>query len=156
MSDLLEVSLNNTVVGKLVLAAGDRIIFTFDESYINETNRPILSQSFLSRTGDIITDVKSTHTKLPPFFSNLLPEGYMRKYLAEQGGVNPAREFKLIELLGEDRGRCFGTSLSFFISRNTAKIFSLNGNGRRLNHSNQRSRWRLDCKTTCTKLSTSP
>ncbi len=102
MSDLLEVSLNDVLVGKLVLAAGDRIIFTFTESYINDKNRPTLSQSFLNQHGDVIADVKSTHTKLPPFFSNLLPEGHMRKYLAEQGSVNPAREYKLIELLGDD------------------------------------------------------
>lgn len=102
MSDLLEVSLNNTVIGKLVLAGGDRVIFTFAESYINNDNRPTLSQSFLDQSGEIIADVKNTHTRLPPFFSNLLPEGHMRKYLAELGGVNQAREFKLIELLGED------------------------------------------------------
>ncbi len=37
-----------------------------------------------------------------PFFSNLLPEGCLRTYLAKRGGIKPAREFKLIELLGED------------------------------------------------------
>jgi len=39
---------------------------------------------------------------LPPFISNLLPEGYLRTYLATQGGINPNREFKLIESLGND------------------------------------------------------
>lgn len=101
MSDLLAISLNDTPVGKLILAAGDKIYFTFDESYLNDHQRPVLSQSFINREGGIITQ-RPTQTKLPPFFSNLLPEGHLRNYLAQQGGIHPQREFKLIELLGED------------------------------------------------------
>jgi serine/threonine-protein kinase HipA len=37
-----------------------------------------------------------------PFFSNLLPEGHMRTYLAELAGVNPDREFFLLWVLGKD------------------------------------------------------
>jgi serine/threonine-protein kinase HipA len=37
-----------------------------------------------------------------PFFSNLLPEGRMRTYLAERAGVNPEREFFLLWVLGKD------------------------------------------------------
>ena len=37
-----------------------------------------------------------------PFFSNLLPEGHLRSYLAERAGVNPAREFFLLWVLGVD------------------------------------------------------
>ena len=37
-----------------------------------------------------------------PFFSNLLPEGHMRTYLAERAGVDPAREFFLLWVLGMD------------------------------------------------------
>lgn len=44
MNDLLEVSLNDTRVGKLLLAAGDKIYFTFDESYLNYFDRPTLSR----------------------------------------------------------------------------------------------------------------
>lgn len=102
MSDLLEVYLNETLVGKLVLGAGERILFTFNESYLQNPNRPVLSQSFLNQAGGVITDVKSTRMKLPPFFSNLLPEGHLRDYLARMGGVNPDHEFRLLELLGED------------------------------------------------------
>ncbi len=50
----------------------------------------------------MLAESKTVQTKLPPFFSNLLPEGHLRDYLAERGGIKPAREFKLIELLGED------------------------------------------------------
>lgn len=37
-----------------------------------------------------------------PFFSNLLPEGHMRTYLAERAGVKPVREFFLLWILGMD------------------------------------------------------
>jgi serine/threonine-protein kinase HipA len=37
-----------------------------------------------------------------PFFSNLLPEGHMRDYLAERAGVSPVREFFLLWVLGQD------------------------------------------------------
>ena len=37
-----------------------------------------------------------------PFFSNLLPEGYLREYLAGLAGVNQEREFHLLWALGRD------------------------------------------------------
>lgn len=39
---------------------------------------------------------------LPPFFSNLLPEGALRRYIAERAGVNEKREFFLLWMLGQD------------------------------------------------------
>jgi len=102
MTDRLEVRLGDMLVGTLTLVTGDRSFFAFEESYLNESNRPILSQSFFTRSGDLIPESKIVQTKLPPFFSNLLPEGHLRDYLAARGGIKPAREFKLIELLGED------------------------------------------------------
>lgn len=102
MTDLLEVNLGNTHVGRLILTTGDRALFAFDEQYLNDENRPVLSQSFFTQAGDLIPETKTTQTKLPPFFSNLLPEGHLRTYLAKRGSIKPAREFKLIELLGED------------------------------------------------------
>ncbi|MCF6257138.1 MAG: type II toxin-antitoxin system HipA family toxin [Gammaproteobacteria bacterium] len=102
MTDRLEVRLGDVLVGKLTLVTGDRSFFAFEESYLNAPERPILSQSFFARSGDLILISKTVQTKLPPFFSNLLPEGHLRDYLAARGGIKPAREFKLIELLGED------------------------------------------------------
>ena len=51
----------------------------------------------------MITDIAPTQNYgLAPFFSNLLPEGAMRDYLAARAGVNPVREFPLIWTLGHD------------------------------------------------------
>jgi serine/threonine-protein kinase HipA len=58
--------------------------------------------SYKSRTGGLVTSVKQVHRRVPPFFANLLPEGHLRTYLAEQAGVNPEREFFLLAALGAD------------------------------------------------------
>lgn len=102
MTDRLEVHLGDMLVGTLTLVTGDRSFFAFEESYLNDSNRPVLSQSFFTRSGGLIPESKIVQTKLPPFFSNILPEGHLRDYLAERGGIKSAREFKFIELLGED------------------------------------------------------
>jgi serine/threonine-protein kinase HipA len=81
---------------------GESTFFSFDEDYIKDPNRPILSQSFISKTGELIPQTKPTRIRLCPFFSNLLPEGHLRDYLAAKNRVKPEREFSLIEALGVD------------------------------------------------------
>ena len=99
---ILEVLLYNTPVGTLTRVSGDRTLFAFNEGYIADEQRPVLSLSFKDALGALITEHRPTQTKLMPFFSNLLPEGHMRTYLAERAGVNPAREFFLLWVLGMD------------------------------------------------------
>lgn len=99
---LLKVSLNDTFVGILTHLASDRILFSFDESYIENSNRPVLSQSFYTTLKQLITTVKPTQRQAPPFFANLLPEGHLRQYLADKAKINPTRDFGLLELLGHD------------------------------------------------------
>ncbi len=102
MSAALDIFLNNTHAGVLTQLPDGRILFTFDEAYINDPNRPVLSQSYFSATGELLTDTKAYSVKAPPFFSNMLPEGHLRDYLAMRGGVKPGSEFALLHLLGED------------------------------------------------------
>jgi len=102
MKGELEILLGETRVGTLTLLEGDRTIFSFREDYINKARRPILSQAFINMAGELITEFRPTRTKLHPFFSNLLPEGHLRTYLAERGGVKPEREYMLLQLLGDD------------------------------------------------------
>jgi serine/threonine-protein kinase HipA len=102
MTSLLRVSLNDDPIGTLTLLPSGGVFFAFDEAYLNAASRPVLSQSFFRPSGEIIPESKSSAGKLPPFFSNLLPEGHMREYLARRGGIKPSNEFKLIELLGQD------------------------------------------------------
>ncbi|MBM3952038.1 MAG: type II toxin-antitoxin system HipA family toxin [Rhodospirillales bacterium] len=104
MADLsvLKVLLHQKPIGTLVLLESDRILFTFDRSYIDNYMRDTLSLSFKDQYGGLITDIRPTQTRVMPFFSNLLPEGPMRDYLAQRAGVNPKREFFLLWALGQD------------------------------------------------------
>jgi serine/threonine-protein kinase HipA len=102
MTSLLRVSLNDDSIGTLTLLPSGGVFFAFDEAYLNAASRPVLSQSFFKPSGKIIPECRSSAGKLPPFFSNLLPEGHMRDYLAQRGGIKPSNEFNLIKLLGQD------------------------------------------------------
>jgi serine/threonine-protein kinase HipA len=99
---VLNVMLYSEPIGTLTRVPGDRVLFAFNDAYIAEANRPVLGLAFKDQLGELITEFKPTQTKLMPFFSNLLPEGQMRTYLAERAEVNPEREFFLLWVLGRD------------------------------------------------------
>jgi len=98
----LIVSLSGRQIGVITRLAGDRHVFAFDEAYIDDPNRPTLSLSFKSQTGGVVTAIRPHSVRVPPFFSNLLPEGHLRDYLAARAGVKPGREFFLLAALGDD------------------------------------------------------
>ena len=98
----LHVLLHQKRIGLITLLSGGNTLFVFDESYSGDSHQLTLSQSFISQTGQLITHRRPIRTRLEPFFSNLLPEGYLREYLALKNNVNPRKEFELIEALGED------------------------------------------------------
>src|SRR5713226_773202 len=100
MTATLDVFLGTRRVGTITLLPGERSLFVFDDAYAGDPARPVLSQSFIATSGALRQETRPTRTKLPPWFSNLLPEGRLREYLAQRGGVHPAREFHLIRLLG--------------------------------------------------------
>ena len=99
---ILDVLLHGDPVGTLTRVGGDRTLFAFRDSYIEDSARPVVGLGFKDRFGGLITGFPPTQTRLIPFFSNLLPEGRMRAYLAERARVNPVREFFLLRALGAD------------------------------------------------------
>ena len=99
---ILEVSLGGTVVGTLTNLPNDQNLFAFDPAYAADDDRPVLSLSFYDAFRGLITKVRPVTRRLPPFFSNLLPEGQLRQYIAEHGEINAQREFFLLWLLGND------------------------------------------------------
>lgn len=99
---LLEVRLHGAPIGTLTRVGGDRTIFAFNDDYIDDDDRPVLGLAFKDALGQLITDVRHARIRVPPFFSNLLPEGPLRDYLAESAGVHPSREFFLLWVLGSD------------------------------------------------------
>jgi serine/threonine-protein kinase HipA len=99
---VLNVLLHGVPIGTITRVGGDRTLFAFNDAYINDANRSVLSLGFKDHHGQLITDFKPVQTRVMPFFSNLLPEGRMRTYLAERASVNPQREFFLLWVLGKD------------------------------------------------------
>ncbi|MHC8508762.1 MAG: type II toxin-antitoxin system HipA family toxin [Rhodospirillales bacterium] len=98
----LAVYLHGRRIGVITRLADDRNIFAFDESYIEDAERPTLSLSFKTASGVPAAGAHAARAQVPPFFSNLLPEGRLRDYLAARAGVNPGREFFLLHALGGD------------------------------------------------------
>jgi serine/threonine-protein kinase HipA len=99
---VLNVNLYGEPIGTLTNLGGDRTIFAFTDEYIENPDRPTLGLAFKDEFGELYTDFRPYQKRVMPFFSNLLPEGHLRKYLAEQAGVNPEREFYLLWALGHD------------------------------------------------------
>ena len=98
----LNVFLYDELVGTITNVGNDRSLFALTPDYIENADRSPLSLGFKDSLGELITDFKPTNTQLMPFFSNLLPEDEMRRYLAERANVNPEREFFLLWVLGQD------------------------------------------------------
>ena len=98
----LAVDLHGRRIGIIHRLGGDRHLFAFEEDYIEDANRPTLSLSFKGQTGGLVIAFRPVGRRIPLFFSNLLPEGHLRTYLAEKAGVKPEREFFLMAILGAD------------------------------------------------------
>ena len=99
---VLDVRLHGQAIATLTHLQGDRTIFAFNQEYFEDNSRPTLSLSYKDDLGGLITNSRPTQRVVPPFFSNLLPEGHLRRYLADRAGVSPQREFFLLWMLGQD------------------------------------------------------
>lgn len=98
----LAVNLHGRRIGIINRISGDRYLFSFEDSYIEDANRPTLSLSFKGQAGGLVIPTRAVTGRLPAFFSNLLPEGPLREYLAARAGLQPNREFFLLATLGAD------------------------------------------------------
>ena len=100
----LRIKLGNRLVGTITNVVTDKNIFVFDPGYIEDEHRPVLSLSYYDIERKLITRPREVQRRLPPFFSNLLPErdGVLRDYLAQRAGISPEREFPLLWLVGAD------------------------------------------------------
>jgi serine/threonine-protein kinase HipA len=96
--NILNVRLGTVQVGTLTLLADEVSEFVLSEEYRQRYPRPVLGQFF----EDDLSRRHTSRMRLPPFFSNLLPEGPLRELIAEREGVSKHREFFLLARLGED------------------------------------------------------
>ena len=99
---VLNINFYGDTIGTLTRVSGDRSLFSFTDEYVADGNRPTLGLGFKDEYGQLITELPVKQERLLPFFSNLLPEGYLRGYLARLAGVNQEREFYLLWALGQD------------------------------------------------------
>jgi serine/threonine-protein kinase HipA len=104
MPPALEVSLAGRRIGTLTNLAGDDNLFAFDESYLDDGDPPVLSQSFIGPAGRVVRRIPRTHRVAPPFFANLLPEedSLLRALLARHNGISRTRDFPFLRCLGAD------------------------------------------------------
>lgn len=66
-ADVLEVLLNDRKVGVISALGGDQSIFSFDDAYAVDPDRPTLSLSFKGEQGGLLRDHRP-QTRLTPFF----------------------------------------------------------------------------------------
>jgi serine/threonine-protein kinase HipA len=104
MPSQLDVTLQERQVATITNVFGDMNVVAIDDAYRDDPDAPVLSvRAFRDPvTGRYRDAIRPTHTKLHPYFANLLPEGPLRKYLAEHAGVKAVRDFPLLWLLGGD------------------------------------------------------
>lgn len=94
----LRVRLGPLEVGVIRTERDGRVEFAFTPQYLASDRRPVLGQYF----EDHLDEVHRSQTHLPPFFSNLLPEGGLRELVALRANVHRDREPALLAVLGED------------------------------------------------------
>jgi len=98
-------------VGSLLRDPTGAVNFVIDESYVERgPERPVLSLAFHATSGeeDTITRLRQRRdkigriTSLPPFFSNLLPEGALRTVVEAQLPPGEGHEYGMLRRLGGD------------------------------------------------------
>ncbi len=96
MSPSLRVYYDTHLVGHLSLTVHGRMNFKYDEHWLeNSFGFPIsISLPFQK---DIFEEEQARS-----FFSNLLPEGDIRRFIAQRFGCSPENDFKLLEAIGGD------------------------------------------------------
>jgi len=103
---VLKILLGDVPVGHLTGFQDGKSLFAFDDSYIDlGPGRPTLSLSFNTPGDEQATESKlreiySSRMKLPPFFSNLLPEGVLREYMVKRLKIHRDHEFDMLMALG--------------------------------------------------------
>jgi serine/threonine-protein kinase HipA len=82
----------------LLRSSNEGSSFELDDEYLERADRPILGQVF----EDDPRGRRWTRQGVPSWFANLLPEGPLRRLIAERAGVDQSRSLFLLCLLGED------------------------------------------------------
>lgn len=77
-------------------ARGDYTWLEWQQGYWDDPDRPMLGLRFEDNPEERV----AAALRLPPWFSNLLPEGRLRQWVALDAGINEQREMRLLVRLG--------------------------------------------------------
>lgn len=77
---------------------GDHTRFILNEQYLQRADRPVLGLRF----EEGLRKPYAAALRLPAWFSNLLPEGPLREWIARDRGVSLDREMELLAQVGHD------------------------------------------------------
>jgi serine/threonine-protein kinase HipA len=92
-----EVFLADRVIGVLN-QRDDYTWFVFSDDYLDDPGRAVLGLMFEQD----LTGRYASQLRLPQWFSNLLPEGQLREWIALERGVHVDREMELLAQVGHD------------------------------------------------------
>ncbi len=81
-----------------IFRRGDFTRFVFDKDYLANPTRAVLGLRFEEN----LSGSNSANMRLPPWFSNLLPEGRLREWIGQARGVSIDREMQLLAQVGHD------------------------------------------------------
>lgn len=77
---------------------GDHVVFTFLPEYWEDPDRHVLGLWFEDHPRSHV----GSALRVPAWFSNLLPEGRLRDYIAADRGVSPQRDMEILAQVGHD------------------------------------------------------
>nr|WP_314092282.1 HipA N-terminal domain-containing protein [uncultured Shinella sp.] len=97
----LSVRLYGEEIGTSTYVGAEKTLFAFNDAYVKDPERPTLGLQFKNGFGELIADFRPYKIKLMPYFSNLLPEGHLRRYLAGPT-FHIDRKLFLLWVLGQD------------------------------------------------------
>lgn len=103
--EVLHLTLHGVSVGYLAGYQNGRNILIFDRAYQLDPNRPTLTLTGLSEhkaSTRLYTQPWSRQLRLHPVLSNLLPEGSLREWMAQELKIHPDNEFPLFTELAND------------------------------------------------------
>ena len=101
----LDIRLHNQHVGYLAGYQSGRNVMLFDDDYRNDPARftlTLTTRPEFPKAAQIMGSPWIRQQRLHPYFSNLLPEGALREWLAQTLKVHPDNEFPLLAQLGHD------------------------------------------------------
>ncbi|RZM75245.1 type II toxin-antitoxin system HipA family toxin [Leptolyngbya iicbica] len=84
-------------IGSITLNGGI-IRFQLDNDYVHDPTHAVLGLVF----EDDLEAIHRSKNRLPPWFSNLLPEGRLRHWIAEDASVDENKEIELLLKVGHD------------------------------------------------------